>query len=1038
MRQAMKKAAIIIGALLLLILIFIAGLSLYLTDDRLREMVVPELREATGRDVEIERISYTLFRTFPRFGLVIEDLHIPDPQEDKLASVDEILLSLNLIPLLRSEISIHQFLATRPDFSFIIYEDGATNLDDFFPEEDPDEEVETAELPDISLSEIIISDAFFGFDDREHDTSARLSGLDITSALTFSDKLESTLDARLSNLEVVFEGRQMVSGLGLSLSQTSILDLAEEMLTVEDGSLNIQGLALTLEGQFSEWSDGEPFVDLQIASESDDFGSLLDLVPPDFEEYVADLETGGELDVNASLEGRFTEDSLPGFNANATIAEGFLHYADLPDQISDISLNAVATNDLFTLESFRASAAETQISASGEITDPLEESALFSFSGLMDADLAAAERYVPLDEFDIEELAGLISVSAESSGPLWDPEDAEFDVNGELTDGLIKHAQIGRAFEDNLVTLNATHEEVRLDEATARSSDNYFALSGLLTSPLQPETATFEGSGEIEWDLATVPEYYPIDTDTLDVRGNLSLNGSASGLLGDPENADFDISTDLSDGYISYHHLGHPLEELSGSLQATPNLISIASADVRSAGNRFSLSGDVEDYMEESTGFDLTLNGLLNLAEINDYYPVEDEFGLVLSGQIDSEKQMVGRIDALEDIALYGPVSASDVNMDSPDLILPLTDLNGDITFQGEDIEAESVEFLFGESDYYITGVIEDFKALMYEPGERNPAHYSGTYSAEFLNVDEFMDFEDEEDPEPFDAWLPNITGDLDGEIRRMQFFGMEATDITGQAELNPDYVALHDGSLSIYGGSMDGAFQWDVFAVDHTGFTFSGDLDDMRVDELFRDFDLGGRANLAEYVDANFNATTDFYAEFDEYLELDMHELGAEGEFGMDNARIAGHPIQVGLADLLRLDDLKDLALDSWAANYEIADGTMKLENFNLTSMGLGLNLNGSQDLIEDELDYRADVVLPGTWADRISSSVLPSQAKEALKREDGNMVVPVRIRGTSSSPRPRLDDEEIRVIVERYLRDRAEDEGRDILDGVLRRIRN
>lgn len=1034
----MKKAAIIIGALVLLLILFIAGLSLYLTDERLREMVVPELREATGRDVEIENISYTLFRTFPRFGLVIEGLKVPDPREEKLASVDEILFSLDLIPLIQSNISIHQFRAVQPEFSYIIYEDGTSNLDDFFPQEEPDEEPEPAEMPDINLSEIIISDATFGFEDRGDDTSAQLSGLDITSALTFADKLESTLEANLSSLDVVFDGRQMVSGLGFSLSQTSILDITEELLTIENGNLNVQGLALTLEGEFSEWSGDAPFVDLQVASESDDFESLLDLVPPDFEEYIADLETGGELDVNASFHGRFTEGSLPEFNANATVTEGFIQYADLPDRISNISLNAVATNELFTLESFRAEAEETGINATGEITDPLEETALFSFSGSLDADLAATERYVPLDEFEIEELAGLISLEADASGPLWNPEDSEFDLIGELRDGRIKHAQIDRPLEQILVNLNATHQEIKLEEATAHSSDNFFALTGSVTSPLDFETATFEAAGEVDWELATLPEYYPIDTDTLDIAGRLSLDGSANGRVDDPENANFDIDTELNDGYLAYHHLAHPLDEITSNLRLTQDLISITSANIRSASNRFSLTGDFRNYLEEFASFDMTLNGFLDLSEINDYYPIEEEYGLVMSGEIDSETRMVGRIDDPEAINLYGPTTASDVNLDSPDLILPIADLNGHITFNGEDMETESVEFLFGESDYYITGHLEDYKSLMYEPGEAEPAHYTGSYRADFLNVDEFMDFEDVPEPEPFDAWLPNLTAELDGQVNSMQFFGMEATNITGRAEMNPEYVALHDGNLNIYEGSMDGAFRWNVFAVDHTGFTFTGDLEDMRVEELFRDFDLGGRAQLADYVDANINATTDFYAEFDEYLEPDMQKLEAIGNFGMDDARIANHPIQVGIAELLRVDDLKDLALDSWVADYDIADGIMTLENFNLTSMDLGLNLNGSQNLIEDELNYRAEVVLPGEWADRISSNVIPSQAKNALKRDDGKMGVPMRIRGSSTSPRPRLDDEEIRDIVEKYLRDRAEEEGRDILDGILNRIRN
>jgi len=56
---------------------------------------------------------------------------------------------------------------------------------------------------------------------------------------------------------------------------------------------------------------------------------------------------------------------------------------------------------------------------------------------------------------------------------------------------------------------------------------------------------------------------------------------------------------------------------------------------------------------------------------------------------------------------------------------------------------------------------------------------------------------------------------------------------------------------------------------------------------------------------------------------------------------------------------------------------------------------------------------------------------------REDGKLVLPVTIRGTSESPRPGFDDSAIRERIEEYLRERAVEEGRDVIEGVLDRLR-
>ncbi|MDG5767608.1 AsmA-like C-terminal region-containing protein [Balneolales bacterium ANBcel1] len=1037
----MKKLALALGILLLVLIVLIGGLSLYLTDDRLRSMILPEVQELTGRDVQIERISYSLFRTFPRFGLIIEGVDVPDPVEDTFFRVDQLLVSVDLIPLIRSEIRVNRLEIDRPEFTYIVYEDGSTNIDPFLAEEPadiPDDPAEPGEIMDLDLSEIVITGAAFGMIDHSTGTTAMLSGLDIQSSLRFTDVLESTMDITLESLDVSFEGQQLVSGLGFHLTQTSILDLENEILNLLDGRLNLHGLGLTLEGSISDWGGGEPMVDLQIASASDDFGALLDLVPPDYEEFIAGLETGGGLDLSVSLSGRISEEDIPAFEAQASITDGFIQHSDVPERISGIRLSARADNTLVVIETFEASAGASRLSATAEIRDPLEETAVFTFNGTMNADLSTANRYVPLEEFDIRELAGLIDIRAVAEGMVWNPEEASFDVSATLSGGRIGHAELGRPVEDIEVEVNATRESVRISRATARSSDNYFSGTVQITSPLEPEIAAFEADGEITLDLATVGEYYPIDSDTLSMRGMISFSGSVAGLLETPEEATFSGLFELRDGFLSYHQIDQDIEDLTAVVRATDQTVTIEEARVRSGTNRFSLSGSVNRYMEDDASFDLTVNGLIALAEINAYYPVEEEFGLVMGGEIESGARLRGRIDDLEAVRLDGSVVASEVHMASPDLMLPLRELNGSLEFIGDDLHAESITFYFGESDYSISGRIRNYMAIMEEPGSAEPARFTGSFRSELFNADEFMDFEEppeDFEPEPFEAVLPNLAGSFDAEIAVLQFFGMEATDIKGTIEMSPNHIGSDEVSVHIFDGTVHGDFRWDVFAADHTGITFNGELDKVRVQELFSQMDFGGQLQMAEHIRADFSATTEFYAEFDEYLEMDMAALFTTGDFGMEEARVAGHPVQVAIAELLGVNELRDLSLDSWTAKYHIEDGIMRLDDFNLTSRDIGLNLSGTQNLIEDELDYRAELILPGAWAGRIGG-VLPGDAVDALRRDDGKLVIPATIRGTSENPRPGLDQERIRELVEEYLKERARDAGRDILEGILNRF--
>ncbi|MDI6402191.1 AsmA family protein, partial [Balneolaceae bacterium ANBcel3] len=529
----MKKILYTLGVLLLLLLISIIGLSLYLTDDRLREMVLPEIREATGREVQVDRLSYSLLRTFPRFGLIIEGLEIPDPYEDQPARIQQVVVNVNLASLLRGEIQVQRLLIDQPNITFIVYEDGSTNFDDLM-DDDPeplDEPAGPMSLPDIDLSEIIVQEARFVYIDHTSNLSVELSGLSLTSSLRFGDVLESTLDLVLSQLNVTMDDSPLIRNLRMELHQVSVLDLEGEVLNLMDGRLVVHGLALTLDGSVSDWGEGEPMIDLNIASASDSFGTLLDLVPPEYESFIEGLDTDGGFELTLSLNGRITEDDIPSFEAVASITDGYIQHPDVPERISDIRLSAEADNRLITIHSFEARAGETGLSARGVIRNPLEEEADFDFDATIRADLGTIHRYVPIEEFDIESISGTARLRAEASGLIRDPEASSFDVSFELSEGSVKHRDLEHALEQITLRVSATQDEVVVPVFSAISAENRFTAEGRLTSPLQPEHSAFEAAAELEWNLETLPGYYPIDTDTLDVRGRIVLEGTAEGRL---------------------------------------------------------------------------------------------------------------------------------------------------------------------------------------------------------------------------------------------------------------------------------------------------------------------------------------------------------------------------------------------------------------------------------------------------------------------------------------------------------------------------
>ena len=125
----MKTFLKILAGFLIFLVALIIGLNLYFTDERLKNMILPEIRQATGSEVEIDKMSITFFRTFPRFGLEMEGIKMPDPAGNPVANIGEVLVSVELYPLFRDEVAVSRLNITQPSVYYTIFEDSTSNID---------------------------------------------------------------------------------------------------------------------------------------------------------------------------------------------------------------------------------------------------------------------------------------------------------------------------------------------------------------------------------------------------------------------------------------------------------------------------------------------------------------------------------------------------------------------------------------------------------------------------------------------------------------------------------------------------------------------------------------------------------------------------------------------------------------------------------------------------------------------------------------------------------------------------------------------
>lgn len=1029
----MKLFLKILAGFLVLFIVLLAGLNIYFTDDRLKSMILPEVREATGSQVEVDRMSLTFFRTFPQFGVELEGMLLPDPDGEIVASLDELLVGVELFPLMRNEISISRLSITRPVLHYTVYADSTTNIDFLLDlGGDEPEEVEESDGYALAIPRFILRSAEMYYTDETSGTSVQLQDFDADISLNFAELIESSVQAELGSLNASVEGESYVENLSLSLNQTSVIDLENEVLTLTEGTFSIRGLALNLTGTVSEWSAESPSLDLQFSSNSDNFGELLGLAPPEFDEILEGLETRGTLALDGSVSGQITDESLPRFEISLLVEEGYLKNPDLPDAIQNIRIRLNANNELATLEEFFARAQDNTISASGSMERPLDEDGVFSLELDGDVDLATISNFYPIEEEGVEQLSGLLNVSASATGRADQPEEAAFSGNFVLSNGLLKYVDVSRPIEQINARIEASQDEVIIEESGFQAASNRFTMSGRVLRPLDEAQRSLDVTANLNFDLATIKEFYPIDEDTLTMRGQLDARVS---LRGEPNPDQIESllqqsSISLVNGYIAHQSVARPLEDITFHAEASGTRLSISEARFRTGNNALAMNGTVTNYLSEEPDFDLTLDGNAVLGDVSAYYSLEPWIQ-ELTGNATMNLNARGPAGDPTQIALNGSLNLTDVNARGDSLPQPVTDLQGTLTVTPDAMNLEAFSMNYGSSDISLEGSLQRYLGFL-ESQHSSVAtmpSVSGRYQSRLLNMDEMIDWDEETEDEPTPIELPDMTASVEARIDTLLMLGLNITEISGRGELTPGQILLEEARASLFEGTATGQMTWQVPEPLRTNIRFEGGLADLEASAFFRDMQFLGESNFHEYVSGAFSAEVDYYSELDGTFTPDPETIEANGNFGMSRARIQNHPLQERLSVWLQASQLNSLALDEWTATFTIQNAVMTLRDFTLTSDDIGIELEGTQHLVTDAIDFKATLYLPEQFKRGIAR-VISDRAANALQMEDGRMAVPVLITGTMENPQVRPDTGIVEQMIRDFLRDEA--------GGVIRRLFN
>ncbi|PKP19711.1 MAG: hypothetical protein CVU04_05395, partial [Bacteroidetes bacterium HGW-Bacteroidetes-20] len=380
-KKAIKITSISIGSLLLLLIITSLILMWFVfTPEKLTPIVRKQLKNYVTCETQLNEVELTLFSTFPKLSLRIEEVTLINPMKgsisDTLLQASSIDMSLNIRALLfDNKVLVNGITLNETTLNAYIDSTGKANYM-VMKEQSSDTTSEPFDL--ISLEFIAFKNCHVSYMDDEgklYVSAGRLNGklkeLEINDKHFKTKILLHSKDAFAQmGVDPYWQHKEMTLGLDFTyLFENGDFGISNLDLKHQDTQVKLDGVVKN-----DIPNDGYTMV-LDYELETQSVAELITLIPPFFATYFEGLTLDGYGKMNGKVEGAFNDDSMPLITGDLQLDRFSAIYNDMKNvPITECSTNMNLYIDmnqedksLITLKSLKFKTLQSDFEANGII-----------------------------------------------------------------------------------------------------------------------------------------------------------------------------------------------------------------------------------------------------------------------------------------------------------------------------------------------------------------------------------------------------------------------------------------------------------------------------------------------------------------------------------------------------------------------------------------------------------------------------------------------------------------------------------------------
>ena len=518
--------------------------------------------------------------------------------------------------------------------------------------------------------------------------------------------------------------------------------------------------------------------------------------------------------------------------------------------------------------------------------------------------------------------------------------------------------------QDNSISLNAI--KLNIDGWAAMQKDGVGMDIKLNTNEV--------GFKEL---LSLIPAIYAKDFQDLKTDGKASLTAFAKGTLTQEQMPQFEVALNVENAMFRYPSLPAGVDGINisatvknpgGNIDATE--VTINPFDFTLAGNPFSLKAIVKTPTSDPD-LQATAKGTLDLGKIKDVYPLED---MSFNGTIQADMNLAGKLSYIEKeqydkMKAEGSIRLNGMKLNMKDL--PTVAIQrSTFSFSPRYLQLSETTVNIGNNDVTLDSRFENYLGYALK-GSTLKGNLN--ISSNHLNLNDFMSTDTtavqaqataDTTATTSSTGAIRIPGNLDfnmqANLKEVLFDKMKLENVNGTLLVKNGTIDMRNLSFNTMGGSItaNGAYSAPKASQPHLNAGF--DMKNIGFAQAYQELGLVQQlAPIFKGLKGNFSGNLQIDTPLDENMSPVMKKVQGSGNLSTKDLSLSGVKFIDQVADIVKKPSMKEIEVKDLNLGFEIKDGRVNTQPFDLKLGDYTMNLSGSTGL-DQTIDYTGKITLP------------------------------------------------------------------------------